>query len=105
MPVSAPTPDVHRLFSYLPEVPNFDPETVSGNISDEMKTVGARLFAHFAGHGKNSSFASWVMDHTKATCMNVYGIENGKKVGKVWAECAYELVATEGKQFRVLIYN
>lgn len=104
MLVSAPPSGIHNLFRYIPEVLDFDPASIEGNLSDELKRVGAKVFAHFAGKANSASFATWVIEQIRPVEMNVYGVEDGKLIGKARAQCTYEVVANKdmGNVFGVL---
>ncbi|KAF8338490.1 hypothetical protein F5887DRAFT_1160867 [Amanita rubescens] len=87
--------DAQRRFSFLPEVYTFDPATVQGNVSDDLKRLAAKIYAHFVGKDKEIAFAPLVADRTRYTTINVYGVEDGKVVGKAWAESVHEVVVTK----------
>lgn len=89
--------DVQRRFSFVPEVYSFDPATVQGNVSDDLKRLAAKLYAYFVGMDMEVAFAPLVADRSRYTAINVYGVEDGKVVGKAWAESVHEVVVTKGE--------
>ncbi|PFH47122.1 hypothetical protein AMATHDRAFT_50528 [Amanita thiersii Skay4041] len=77
---SALAPARPRLFAHIPEVPDFDPTTVKGQLTDDEKRTAIKVYAYFVGMDKKTSFAPHVASRIKFAEMNFYGRELlGKK--------------------------
>ena len=97
MSVPAPSADLQRRFAFIHEVPNFEPATVQGNVSDDLKRLVAKIYAYFAGKDQKWAFAPSVADQSRYMAIGVYGVEDGKAVGRAWAESVHEVVVTKGE--------
>ncbi|KAK2465886.1 hypothetical protein APHAL10511_001527 [Amanita phalloides] len=94
MSIIPPSADTAQHFKLIPEVPDFNPAAIGGNVSDDFKRLVAKIYVHFAGKHRKTAFAPQVANQTKFAEVSVHGVEGGKAVGKAWAESVHEVVVT-----------